>query len=151
MLTSSRQALGPLFLGIVMFAVFQVVALMIVVSLLFSAIVQERYREVGLLRAMGARPNQIMTIILAESAIVTGLGGVAGLAFPATDLCPLAWLLLWPSRSPVLLATTRALAGERGRGSRLLGGSRSRRFLSASLARARAGPLCAHSDGSALT
>ena len=80
-LTSSRQALGPLFLGIVVFAVFQVVALMIVVSLLFSAIVQERYREVGLLRAMGARPNQIMTIILAESAIVTGLGGVAGLAF----------------------------------------------------------------------
>jgi putative ABC transport system permease protein len=80
-LTSSRQALGPLFLGIVVFAVFQVVALMIVVSLLFSAIVQERYREVGLLRAMGARPNQIMAIILAESAIVTGLGGVAGLAF----------------------------------------------------------------------
>jgi putative ABC transport system permease protein len=80
-LTSSRQALGPLFLGIVVFAVFQVVALMIVVSLLFSAIVQECYREVGLLRAMGARPNQIMTIILAESAIVTGLGGVAGLAF----------------------------------------------------------------------
>ena len=81
MLTSSRQALGPLFLGIVVFAVFHVVALMIVVSLLFSAIVQECYREVGLLRAMGARPNQIMTIILAESAIVTGLGGVAGLAF----------------------------------------------------------------------
>jgi predicted lysophospholipase L1 biosynthesis ABC-type transport system permease subunit len=47
-------------------------------ALLFSAIVQERYREVGLLRAMGARPNQIMTIIVAESAIVTGLGGVAG-------------------------------------------------------------------------
>jgi putative ABC transport system permease protein len=80
-LTNSRQAIGPLFLGVVIFAVFQVVALMIVVSLLFSAIVQERYREVGLLRAMGARPKQIMTIILAEAAIVTGLGGVAGLIF----------------------------------------------------------------------
>ncbi len=80
-LTNSRQAIGPLFLGVVIFAVFQVVALMIVVSLLFSAIVQERYREVGLLRAMGARPQQIMTIILAEAAIVTGLGGVTGLVF----------------------------------------------------------------------
>lgn len=80
-LTSSRQALSSLFLGIVMCAAFQLVALMIVLSLLFSAIVQERYREAGLLRAMGARPGQIMTIILAEAAIVTGLGGVAGLVF----------------------------------------------------------------------
>ena len=80
-LTSSRQALSPLFLGIAMCAAFQLVALMIVLSLLFSAIVQERYREAGLLRAMGARPGQIMTIILAEAAIVTGLGGVAGLVF----------------------------------------------------------------------
>ena len=52
-------------------------------SLLFSAIVQERYREVGLLRAMGARPNQVMTIILGEAAITTGLGGLAGVAFGA--------------------------------------------------------------------
>jgi len=85
-LTSSRQALSPLFLGIIVFTAFQGMALMIVVSLLFSAIVQERYREVGLLKAMGARGNQIMTIILAESAIITGLGGLAGLAFGTTLL-----------------------------------------------------------------
>ena len=54
-------------------------ATLIVVSLLFSAMVQERWREVGLLRAMGAKPNQIMTVILGEAAIITGLGGVAGL------------------------------------------------------------------------
>lgn len=78
-LISSRQALSSIFAGIVAFAVFQVIALMIVLSLLFSAIVQERYREVGLLRAMGARPGQIMTVILAEAAIITGLGGLAGL------------------------------------------------------------------------
>src|SRR5262249_2793618 len=44
------------------------------------------YREVGLLRAMGGQPNQIMTIILAEAAIVTSLGGVAGLVFGTTLL-----------------------------------------------------------------
>jgi putative ABC transport system permease protein len=80
-LTSSRQALGTLLIGMAAFTVLELVALLILVSLLFSAIVQERYREVGLLRAMGANPNQVMTIILAEAAIITGLGGLAGLGF----------------------------------------------------------------------
>jgi putative ABC transport system permease protein len=78
-LTTSRQALSTLLLGIVVFSLFQLTALLIVVSLLFSAMVQERWREIGLLRAMGAKPNQIMTVILGEAAIITGLGGLAGL------------------------------------------------------------------------
>ena len=81
MLTSSRQALSTLLIGIAVFTAFQLIALLILVSLLFSAIVQERYREVGLLRAMGARSGQVMTVILAEAAIITGLGGLAGLGF----------------------------------------------------------------------
>jgi putative ABC transport system permease protein len=85
-LISSRQALSTLLVGIAAFTVFQLVALLIVVSLLFSAIVQERYREVGLLRAMGAKPDQVMTIILAEAAIITVLGGLAGLGFGAAVL-----------------------------------------------------------------
>jgi putative ABC transport system permease protein len=80
-LTSSRQALSTLLIGVAAFTVFQLVALLILVALLFSAIVQERYREVGLLRAMGANPNQVVTMILAEAAIITGLGGLAGLGF----------------------------------------------------------------------
>jgi putative ABC transport system permease protein len=85
-LTSSRQALSTLLIGIAAFTALQLIALLILVSLLFSAIVQERYREVGLLRAMGANPNQVMTIILAEAAIITGLGGFAGLGFGAVVL-----------------------------------------------------------------
>jgi putative ABC transport system permease protein len=77
--TNSRQALASLFIGAAAFAALELTALMIVVSLVFSAIVQERYRELGLLRAMGARPNQIVSMILAEALIVTGLGGLAGL------------------------------------------------------------------------
>ncbi len=85
-LTSSRQALHTLLVGIAVFTAFQLTALLILVSLLFSAIVQERYREVGLLRAMGAQPNQVMTIILAEAAVITALGGLAGLCFGAAVL-----------------------------------------------------------------
>ena len=79
--TSSRRALSMLLVGIAMLTLIQLVALLIVVSLLFSAIIRERYREVGLLRAMGARPDQVMTIILSEAAIITGLAGLAGLGF----------------------------------------------------------------------
>jgi len=85
-LTSSRQALSSLLIGIALFTALQITALLILVSLLFSAIVQERYREVGLLRAMGARPNQVMAIILGEAAIITGLAGLAGLGFGAALL-----------------------------------------------------------------
>jgi putative ABC transport system permease protein len=80
-LTSARQALSTLLIGLAAFAALGLLALLILLSLLFSAIVQERYREVGLLRAMGAKPGQVMTIILGEAAIITGLGGLAGLGF----------------------------------------------------------------------
>jgi len=77
--TASRQALGSLFWGIAVFAGLLLLALLFLVTLLFSAIVQERYREIGLLRAMGAQPGQIMSIILIEAGLITSLGGLLGL------------------------------------------------------------------------
>lgn len=79
--TAARQSLGSLVWSVGAFAILLFVALLFVVSLLFSAIVQERYREIGMLRAMGARPRQIVTLTLLEALIITGLGGVAGVAF----------------------------------------------------------------------
>jgi putative ABC transport system permease protein len=121
-LTSSRQALSALLIGIAMFAVLQLTALLILVSLLFSAIVQERYREVGLLRALGARSNQVMTIILGEAAIITGFAGLAGLVFGAALLLVFARSLgfyfgllgvpfSWPSVAILALAAVVAVAG----------------------------------------
>ena len=94
-LVSSRQGLHALFLGILAFTTLLLVALLILVALLFSAIVQERYREVGLLRAMGAKPGQVMSMILAEAAMITGLGGVGGLAFGVTLLFAFAQSLVY--------------------------------------------------------
>jgi putative ABC transport system permease protein len=79
--TASRQALGSLFWGIAVFAGLLLLALLFLVTLLCSAIVQERYREIGLLRAMGAQPGQIMSIILIEAGLITSLGGLLGLGF----------------------------------------------------------------------
>src|SRR4029079_6904252 len=64
LLTSSRQALRSLLVGVAVFAATGALAVLILVSLLFSAIVQERLRELGLLRAMGARPNHVVAVVL---------------------------------------------------------------------------------------
>jgi putative ABC transport system permease protein len=85
-LTSSRRVLSSLLIGVAVFTALQITALLILVSLLFSAIAQERHHEVGLLRAMGARPNQVMAVILGEAAIITGFAGLAGLVFGMTLL-----------------------------------------------------------------
>jgi len=41
--------------------------------------VRERTSEIGLLRALGARRNQIMTLFLGEATILSTLGGIAGI------------------------------------------------------------------------
>jgi len=47
-------------------------------SVLFSAIIAERKRELGMLRAMGARRRQIISMLLAEAGATTAVGGLAG-------------------------------------------------------------------------
>jgi putative ABC transport system permease protein len=112
-ITASRQALGTLIAGIAAFTVLELLALLILVSLLFSAIVQERRRELGLLRAIGAQADQAMAVVLAEAAIVTGAGGLAGIAFGTAVLLAFARSLAfafglaafaWPPL-PVLMAS----------------------------------------------
>jgi len=42
--------------------------------------VAERTAEIGLLRALGARRVQVLTLFLAEATVLSGIGGLAGLA-----------------------------------------------------------------------
>ncbi len=79
--TAARQSLGTLFWGVAAYAGLLVLALLFVVSLLFSAIVQERYREIGVLRAMGAGPGQIIGLTLMEAVLLTGMGSLLGVGF----------------------------------------------------------------------
>jgi putative ABC transport system permease protein len=57
--------------------------------------VAERTREIGLLRAIGATPGQILRAFLVEAALLSTAGGVAGLA-TALGLTTLA-ARLWPA------------------------------------------------------
>jgi putative ABC transport system permease protein len=78
-MTSNRQSVTALFAGVVAFTALMLASLMILVGLLFSAIIAERRREVGLLKAVGARGSQVVRMLLAEVGFITGLGGLCGI------------------------------------------------------------------------
>jgi putative ABC transport system permease protein len=45
--------------------------------------VNERTNEIGLLRALGARQSQVLSLFLGEAVVLAALGGLAGLALGA--------------------------------------------------------------------
>jgi putative ABC transport system permease protein len=84
--TSVRQMLTAVLGATVVLTLLVVVATVLMVSALYSAVVVERRRELGLLLALGTRPRQLLRLILAEAFMVTGLGGVCGLVLGGAAL-----------------------------------------------------------------
>jgi putative ABC transport system permease protein len=78
--TSTRQTSTILMQGMLVFAGVMLLGGLLLVGLLFSAIVSERRREIGVLQAIGARPGDVVKMLVAEAAFVTGFGGIIGLA-----------------------------------------------------------------------
>ena len=78
MLTSIRQGLGALLGGVLSLMAIMFASTGLMVSVLFSAIITERRRELGLLRAIGARRNQMVGMLLMEAGLATAMGGLAG-------------------------------------------------------------------------
>jgi putative ABC transport system permease protein len=78
MLTSIRQGLGALLDGVLGLMIIMFVSTALMVSVMFSAIITERRRELGLLKAIGARRTQIIGMLLAEAGLATAIGGALG-------------------------------------------------------------------------
>jgi putative ABC transport system permease protein len=78
MLTSIRQGLAVLLDGMLGLMLVMFASTAVMVGVLFSAIITERGRELGLLKAIGARRSQIVGMLLTEAALATTVGGLIG-------------------------------------------------------------------------
>lgn len=76
--TSTRQSTTILFAGMIAFAMAMLLGSLLLVALLFSAIIAERRREIGVLQAIGAKRGDVITMLTTEAALCTGLGGMLG-------------------------------------------------------------------------
>jgi putative ABC transport system permease protein len=79
--TATRQAAGALLGGMLVFTIGMLAGSLLLMSLVFSAIIGERRREIGLLRAIGSRSASILSMLMAEAGFATGLGGLCGILF----------------------------------------------------------------------
>ena len=74
---SQSQDFGGLFVG---FSFFLILAALLLVSLLFQFSVEQRSREMGILLALGWRPNVVKRLLYCEGGALAGLGAMLGAA-----------------------------------------------------------------------
>jgi putative ABC transport system permease protein len=106
-ITSVRRQLFTLLKGI--FALSGIIWIMalLMIGAVFSMIVNERQREIGLLRAMGATKGFVFKQIVLEATLLTTAGGILGvicggviiLAFKNLIVASLKIPYLWPAAS----------------------------------------------------
>jgi putative ABC transport system permease protein len=85
---------------------------LVMITVVFSMIVNERQREIGILRALGAKKGEIFSLITVEATIISIIGGITGVAIGGGLLLSLRKTImaafklpyLWPDESFVLLA-----------------------------------------------
>ncbi|MCC7570363.1 ABC transporter permease [Candidatus Micrarchaeota archaeon] len=74
-----------LFLGLIA-SISLVVSAVGVSNTMFTAVL-ERTKEIGVLKAIGAKNSQIMTMFLTESAMLCGIGGLVGIIISCLIIC----------------------------------------------------------------
>lgn len=86
----TAQTFGFLFLS---FSFFLIVSAMLLVGLLFRLGMEQRAHELGVLFAAGFRQRIVRRLLLAEGALVAGLGGMVGLGFALVYAIALVYFL----------------------------------------------------------
>ena len=81
-----RRQLGGLLKGILVISSILWILALLMTGFAFYMIVNERQRELGLLRAMGARKGHIFSLIIAEAVVISLAGGIVGITAGASLL-----------------------------------------------------------------
>lgn len=77
--TSARQTTVAVFFGVLVLIVVLILSNVLMINAVFSAVVNERRKELGIMRATGATRDAIFRLILYESTITTLLSGLIGM------------------------------------------------------------------------
>lgn len=120
LVTSVRQNLAALFTGTVFLSAVLIIANILMISAIFSTIINERKKELGLLRAIGARKQNIFQLVIVEASLLTAAGGVLGVMLGAVimriyrrtigfHLESLNIPFLWPAWSDITLLALAAI------------------------------------------
>jgi putative ABC transport system permease protein len=119
-ITSVRQNLVTLFGSTLVLSFVLILANALMISAIFSTIVNERKRELGILRAIGASKMSIFKLIVSEAAMLTSMGGALGVflgivimrVYQRTIIFNLKELnmpYLWPAASAVIMLASLAI------------------------------------------
>lgn len=77
--TSARQTIVAVFFGVVALIIVLLLSNVLMINAIFSAVVNERKREIGIIRAIGATKADIFRLIIYEATMVSLISGVAGM------------------------------------------------------------------------
>jgi putative ABC transport system permease protein len=105
-ISTVRKQLSGLIKAIVVISSILWFIVLLIMAFAFYMIVNERRREIGLLRAMGANKGHIAAIILNEATLLSAVGGVAGILLGFGLLLSLKDLILQHLKLPYLFPAT---------------------------------------------
>jgi putative ABC transport system permease protein len=105
-----RRQLSGLLKGIVAISAVLWVLALLMIGFAFYMIVNERQRELGLLRAMGANKGHVFGLIIAEAVIISFAGGIVGIAVGSSLLLGFKDVILNSLKLPYLLPSVSDLA-----------------------------------------
>ncbi|MCL5023104.1 MAG: FtsX-like permease family protein [Nitrospirae bacterium] len=108
-ISTVRKQLGGLLKGILVISAVVWILALLMIGFAFSMIVNERQRELGLLRSMGAKKGHIFRLIITEAVIISVAGGVVGLAAGSALLFTFKGLILHSLKLPYLLPSLSTL------------------------------------------
>ncbi|MCL5024686.1 MAG: FtsX-like permease family protein [Nitrospirae bacterium] len=77
--TSARQTTIAVFFGIIALIALLILSNILMINAIFSAVVNERKREIGIIRAVGAAKRDIFKLILYESTLISVISGFVGM------------------------------------------------------------------------
>ncbi|BAN51307.1 ABC transporter permease [Metapseudomonas resinovorans] len=121
LLSSLNRILATITLGVAALGGISLLVGAVGILTIMTTTVGERTAEIGLLRAVGAAPHQVLALFLAEATVLSVLGGVLGLLMVGVLLVLLGWLVpgLPLSLSPQLVLVALLLSALVGIGAGL--------------------------------